>query len=86
MPSLPASAESVRAVNAKIGQNYDTLPYDAHPNPELDPERVLGLAALYGCAADAGAAHPVVGSADLASSLSGLMLSAAFTSATAGPC
>jgi hypothetical protein len=40
MPSLPASAESVRAVNAKIGQNYDTLPYDAHPDPELDPERV----------------------------------------------
>jgi SAM-dependent methyltransferase len=58
MRSLPASAEShdvdVRAVNAKIGENYDTLPYDCHPDPELDPERVLGLAALYGCAADAG--------------------------------
>jgi SAM-dependent methyltransferase len=59
MPSLPASAEShdvdVRVVNAKIGENYDTLPYDCHPDPELDPERVLGLAALYGCAGDAGA-------------------------------
>jgi SAM-dependent methyltransferase len=59
MPSLPAGAENhdvdVRVVNAKIGENYDTLPYDCHPDPELDPERVLGLAALYGCAADAGA-------------------------------
>jgi SAM-dependent methyltransferase len=59
MPSLPAGPENhdldVRVVNAKIGENYDTLPYDCHPDPQLDPERVLGLAALYGCAADAGA-------------------------------
>jgi SAM-dependent methyltransferase len=59
MPSSPAGAEShevdVRVVNAKIGENYDRLPYDCHPDPELDPERVLGLAALYGCAADVGA-------------------------------
>ena len=59
MPSFPASAEShdvdVRVVNAKIGQNYDTLPYDCRADPDLDPERVLGLAALYGCAPDAGA-------------------------------
>ena len=58
MRSLPVSAEShdvdVRALNAKIGENYDTLLYDCYPDPELDPERVLGLAALYGCAADAG--------------------------------
>jgi SAM-dependent methyltransferase len=56
---MPASAENhdvdVRVVNAKIGENYDTLPYDCHPDPELDPQRVLGLAALYGCAGDAGA-------------------------------
>jgi SAM-dependent methyltransferase len=59
MPSFPASAEShdvdVRVVNAKIGKNYDTLLYDCHPDPELDPQRVLGLAALYGCAGDSGA-------------------------------
>ena len=63
MPSLSAGAENhdvdVRVVNAKIGVNYDTLPYDCHPDPELDPERVLGLAALYGCAADADAAIDV---------------------------
>ena len=62
MPSLPASVENhdVRAVNAKIGENYDTLPYDCHPDPELDPERVLGLAALYGCAADGDVAIDVL--------------------------
>ena len=59
MPSFPASAEShdvdVRVVNAKIGKNYDTHPYDVFPDPDLDPERVLGLAALYACGPDAGA-------------------------------
>jgi SAM-dependent methyltransferase len=59
MQTFPATAEDhdvdVRVVNAKIGQNYDTLPYDCRPDPDLDPERVLGLAALYGCAPDAGA-------------------------------
>jgi SAM-dependent methyltransferase len=64
MPSSPDSAKNqnvdVRVVNAKIGENYDTLPYDHHPVPELDPERVLGLAALYGCAADVGAAIDVL--------------------------
>jgi SAM-dependent methyltransferase len=59
MPSFPASAENnnddVRVVNAKIGENYDTFPYDTISThySELDPERVLGLGALYGCAGDA---------------------------------
>jgi SAM-dependent methyltransferase len=59
MPRFPANAEShngdARVVNAKIGKNYDTLPYDHSPDPDLDPERVLGLGALYGCTGDAGA-------------------------------
>jgi SAM-dependent methyltransferase len=56
MPGFPASADvDVRLVNASIGKNYDTLLYDPAPDPELDPERVLGVAALYGCPGDAGA-------------------------------
>ncbi len=38
----------LRDTNAKIAGTYDRVPYDPTPIPGIDPEYVLGLAALYG--------------------------------------
>jgi SAM-dependent methyltransferase len=46
--------DQLHAVNTRIGQIYDELPYDPQANTGIDPERVLGAAALYGCAPAAG--------------------------------
>jgi SAM-dependent methyltransferase len=47
MPSETASAD-LRGLNARIAQSYDHVPYDAAAIAAIDPERVFGLAALYG--------------------------------------
>ena len=38
----------LRDINAKIAGAYDRVPYDPTPVPAIDPDHVLGLAALYG--------------------------------------
>lgn len=43
----------LHALNAKIARAYDLVPYDPVAIPAMDPERVFGLAALYGGAPEA---------------------------------
>lgn len=46
------SEDKARAVNAAIARNYDALVYDPQPNALLDPDRVCGLAAMFGSVRD----------------------------------
>ena len=48
MPSTPHDDSDLRAVNAKIADAYDRAPYDPVAILGIDPERILGLAALHG--------------------------------------
>ena len=49
-PPEPREQAELRAVNERIGQAYDAVPYDPPAKQGLDPQRIFGLAALYGCA------------------------------------
>ncbi len=51
-PENPANPD-LRALNLKIAGAYDLVPYDPVAIPAVDPERVFGLAALYGGAPEA---------------------------------
>lgn len=45
---MPAEDRDLYALNAKIAKAYDLVPYDPVAIAAIDPERVFGLAALYG--------------------------------------
>src|SRR5689334_4565086 len=45
------SWSEAREANARIAAAYDAIPYDTVADDNLDPERVLGLGAVYGAAA-----------------------------------
>lgn len=44
------TAADLRTVNAGIAAGYDIMPFDPRIDPAIDPDRVLGVAALYGAA------------------------------------
>jgi len=41
-------AAEVRAINARIADGYDAVPYEMPPPYQLDPDLLLGFGALYG--------------------------------------
>src|SRR5690606_20693950 len=56
----PDALAAARAFNAQVAGQYDALAYEPVPEPLLDPDRVLGMAALYGCAPPPGQAVDVL--------------------------
>ncbi len=48
MASQPSDDADLRVLNAKIAVAYDQVPYDPVAIPGIDPDLVLGLAALHG--------------------------------------
>ena len=52
----PATMNTIpsREANARIAAAYDALPYDSPAEEKLDPEKALGLAAVYGATASLG--------------------------------
>lgn len=57
---LPEDEAGVRAFNARMAGAYDAITYDPLFPPDIEPERLFGLAGLYGCAPPAGKALDVL--------------------------